>query len=57
MIEALKSLLHNDSGISAVEYALMLALIGAGLAAAMLAFGDETKSVMDTASERIAGGG
>lgn len=56
MIGALGNLFADEGGISAVEYAMLLAFIGAGLVAAMMAFSGETQNVMDTAANRIQGG-
>ena len=51
------ALLIGDEAISAVEYAIMLSLISAALAAAMLAFGDAILNRYDTAATRVGGGG
>ena len=52
-MKALKRLMKDESGISAVEYALLLALIGAGIAAAALGLGDAVKGKMDAATGEL----
>lgn len=47
------SLWHDDSGASAAEYALILAIIGAGIAAASLALGNAISGGMNTAGTCI----
>ncbi len=56
----MKSLLHfisrlsqDESGASAAEYALILAIIGAGIAAASLALGNSISGAMNTAGTCI----
>lgn len=47
-----KSFVHlawDDSGASAAEYALILAIVGAGIAAASLALGNSISTAMNTA--------
>ncbi len=46
---ALVHLVWDDSGASAAEYALILAIIGAGIAAASLALGNSISGAMNTA--------
>lgn len=56
-MKALKRLLKDESGISAVEYALLLALIGAGIAAAALGLGGAVNTKMTEATTAVEGGG
>ena len=42
-------LVRDDSGASAAEYALILAIVGAGIAAASLALGNSISGAMNTA--------
>ena len=46
-------LAQDDSGASAAEYALILAIIGAGIAAASLALGNSISGAMNTAGTCI----
>lgn len=55
-MKALKRLFKDESGISAVEYALLLALIGAGIAAAAFGLGGAVESNMTDATSQIQGG-
>ena len=48
-------LVRDESGISAVEYALLLALIGAGVAAAALALGTAVTGRITAAATTIGG--
>ena len=50
-----KALLKDEDGISAVEYALLLALIGAGIAAAAFGLGEQVTSNIETATSDLAG--
>lgn len=56
-MKALKRLFKDEAGISAVEYALLLALIGAGIAAAAFGLGGAVESNMTDATSQIQGGG
>lgn len=47
------NMLRDDSGASAAEYALILAIIGAGIAVASYALGGAISSAMDNASSCI----
>ncbi len=49
----LAALWRDDSGASAAEYALILAIIGAGIAAASLALGNSISGAMNTAGTCI----
>lgn len=47
------NLWNDDSGASAAEYALILAIVGAGIAAAALLLGDAITAAMSDAAGRI----
>jgi pilus assembly protein Flp/PilA len=49
-------MLKDDSGASAAEYALILAIVGAGIAAATLLLGRTISNSMSSASNCIAQG-
>lgn len=55
MINAIKKVFTDDRGISAVEYALLLALIGAGIAAAAFALGDQVETNITGATTELQG--
>lgn len=55
MTHCLARLLREDNGISALEYCLILAFIGAGLAAACLALGDAVLADYQGAASELAG--
>ncbi len=55
--KSLKSLIRDESGISAVEYALLLALIGAGIAAAAFTLGGQVSTNINNATTALQGGG
>jgi len=46
-------MLRDDSGASAAEYALILAIVGAGIAAAAVGLGTSISNAMDTAGDCI----
>jgi len=48
---------REDDGVSAVEYGLLLALIGAAIAATMLALGQAISGRMGEANTEITSGG
>ena len=50
-------LFKGEEGISAVEYALLLALIGAGIAAAAFGLGDQVETNITAATGELGGGG
>ena len=50
-----KKLFKGEEGISAVEYALLLALIGAGIAAAAFGLGDQVETNITTATGELGG--
>jgi|Deesub1362A_J573_1020465.scaffolds.fasta_scaffold01517_4 pilus assembly protein Flp/PilA len=52
----IKRLLKDESGISAVEYALLLALIGAGIAAAAFTLGGQVSTNISDATTALQGG-
>ena len=57
MTRFLKSLWKDVSGASAAEYALILALIGAGISVAAVELGDAIKGALESAEQEIASGG
>jgi len=50
-------LAKDDSGISSVEYALLLALIGSAIAAAALTLGNQVSTNINNAVSDLQGGG
>lgn len=52
-IRTLKKLITDDAGISAVEYALLLALIGAGIAVAATTLGTNAATKMTEAATQL----
>ena len=50
MTNFIKSFLTDDSGASAAEYALILAIVGSGIAAAAIALGTSITGAMTKAS-------
>ncbi|MBI4797738.1 MAG: Flp family type IVb pilin [Desulfarculus sp.] len=54
-MESIKKLCKDDSGISAVEYALLLALIGAGIATAAFTLGGQVTTNVNTATTALKG--
>ena len=56
LIESIKKIMSDDKGISAVEYALLLALIGAGIATAAFSLGGQVQGNIETATTELAGG-
>jgi pilus assembly protein Flp/PilA len=55
MVKFLKSFVTDESGASAAEYALILAIVGAGIAGAALLLGDAITGAMETAANTISG--
>jgi pilus assembly protein Flp/PilA len=55
VMESIKKLWKDDSGISAVEYALLLALIGGGIAAAAFTLGGQVSTNITTATNSLKG--
>jgi pilus assembly protein Flp/PilA len=48
------NMLRDDSGASAAEYALILAIVGSALAIAAIGLGNTISNSMNTQAERIA---
>jgi len=55
IMKSIKKFVADDSGISAVEYALLLALIGAGIAAAAFTLGDQVTTNITDATTSLQG--
>jgi pilus assembly protein Flp/PilA len=55
-MESIRRLVKDESGISAVEYALLLALIGAGIAGAASLLGTQVTANIDQARTALSGG-
>ena len=53
MINFLKTLVRDESGASAAEYALIIAIVGVGLGAAALALGANVKVAIGEASDEV----
>jgi pilus assembly protein Flp/PilA len=53
MIKFATSFLRDDSGASAAEYALILAIVGSGIAVAAFGLGETISGAMDSAGTRI----
>ena len=53
MVKFVKSFLRDDSGASAAEYALILAIVGSGIAVAAFGLGDNISTAMETAGNCI----
>jgi pilus assembly protein Flp/PilA len=53
MQNMIKKLFSNEEGISAVEYALMLALIGGGIAAAAFLLGGQVTTNINEATTAL----
>lgn len=51
----IKNFLRDESGASAAEYALILAIVGAAIAASMLALGNAIDARIDTATVQLGG--
>lgn len=54
-VAQIKKLIADESGISAVEYALLLALIGAGIAAAAFTLGGQVSTNIQGATTALQG--
>jgi pilus assembly protein Flp/PilA len=54
MTNMLTRIWRDESGASAAEYALILAIVGTGIAVAAIALGGTISDAMNTASECIA---
>lgn len=55
MLRNLRALLSNDSGVSSVEYALLLALVSVALIAAVITLGGQVSENIDNATEVLTG--
>ena len=53
MTKFIREFAKNESGASAAEYALILAVVGAGIAAAALALGQSISTAMGKAKTQI----
>jgi len=53
MVKLITSLLNDDSGASAAEYALILAIVGTAIAAAAIGLGTQIGTAMNDAGECI----
>ena len=51
----IKSFVRNESGAAAAEYALILAIVGAGIAAAALALGQSISTAINDVASVISG--
>jgi pilus assembly protein Flp/PilA len=51
--EMVKKFIKDEDGISAVEYALLLALIGGGIAAAAFSLGDQVTGNIEEATTNL----
>lgn len=49
----LKTFVRDESGASAAEYALILAIVGTGIAAAALGLGNAVKGAINNATNEI----
>ena len=54
-MERIRKFFRDEEGISAVEYALLLALIGAGIAAAAFALGGQVTTNITSATTALQG--
>ena len=54
---AVKRLWKEENAISAVEYALLLALVGVGIAGAATLMGGQISTNIEDATDSLAGGG
>jgi pilus assembly protein Flp/PilA len=57
VFKKVKALLKDEQGISAVEYALLLALIGAGIAAAAMGLGGQVADNINSATDSLEAAG
>ena len=53
MITLFKGLLRDESGAAAAEYALILAIVGAGIATAAIALGSSISTAINGAAKLI----
>jgi pilus assembly protein Flp/PilA len=54
-MERIRRLLRDEEGISSVEYALLLALVGAGISAAAFALGGQVTTNVTNATHTLQG--
>jgi len=57
MVNLIKSLLNDNSGASAAEYALILAIVGTAIAAAAIGLGTTISTSMNEAGQCISTAG
>lgn len=57
MVNLIKKLWNDDTGAAAAEYALILAIVGTGIAAAAIYLGTSISEAMNTASDCMTAGG
>lgn len=57
MVKFVKSFLRDDSGASAAEYALILAIVGTGIAGAAFLLGGAITTAIENATTEIESGG
>ena len=55
MTKLIKNFLNDEAGASAAEYALILALIGAGIALSAAALGAAVRGALDNATTELGG--
>ncbi len=55
MREIFNSFLKDESGAAAAEYALILAIVGAGIAGAALGLGNAIQGAITTATNQVGG--
>jgi pilus assembly protein Flp/PilA len=53
MVSFVHKLFRDDSGAAAAEYALILAIVGAGIAASAVGLGNSISGAMDAAAKLI----
>ena len=53
MINFLKTLVRDESGASAAEYALIIAIVGVGIGAAALALGGNVQAAIGNSSDEV----
>jgi pilus assembly protein Flp/PilA len=57
MVKLIKSLLTDDSGASAAEYALILAIVGTAIAGASIFLGNTIATAMNDSADCISSAG
>ena len=53
MVKFVQSFLRDDSGASAAEYALILAIVGSAIGLAAIALGDEVERALDRSVDAV----